>query len=86
MEKLKVLQERKDGVLERMNAILDAAISEEREKTEEEEKEYLSLETKLEKLEKDMERAKRLAEIEAETSRPSKSLRLSTKAQKTDPK
>ena len=35
MEKLKVLQERKDGVLERMNAILDAAISEEREKTEE---------------------------------------------------
>ena len=40
MEKLKVLQERKDGVLERMNAILDAAISEEREKTEEEEKEY----------------------------------------------
>ena len=86
MEKLKVLQERKDGVLERMNAILDAAISEEREKTEEEEKEYLSLETKLEKLEKDMELAKRLAEIEAETSRPSKSLRLSTKAQKTDPK
>lgn len=84
--KITALKEKKSKAVERMRSILDAAEAESRDMTEAEETEYKSLDASLDKIDKDIEREERLAAEEAAMSKPSKSLRLSTKAQKADPK
>jgi HK97 family phage major capsid protein len=86
MNRIEKLKEKKAQAVERMRALLDLAESETRDLTEAEDTEYKSLDASLAKIDKDIEREERLAEQEAAMSKPAKSVRLSTKAQKTDPK
>ena len=84
MNRLEKLKEKKVQAIERMRALIDLAENETRDLTEAEDTEYKSLEASITKLDKDIEREERLMAEEAAMSKPAKTVRLSSKAQKTD--
>lgn len=86
MNRIEKLKEKKAQAVERMRALLDLAETETRDLSEAEDTEYKSLDASLLKLDKDIEREERLMAEEAAMNTPKKTVRLSSKAQKTDPK
>lgn len=69
MEKITELRNKMADVLKRMRELLDGAEAEKRDMTEDEDKEYKTLDASIDKIKDDIKKVERLAEIEAESKR-----------------